>query len=95
MVVLDCACREPQGQLRRLRQQRSRGEMDRGADRAVIDGVASRLLYRRGRGGLGACGGEPADCVPGVARMDVAKRQGDLQRQREQCEVASLILSLL
>ena len=75
------------GNLRRLRQQGSRCEMDRGADHAVIVGVVSGLLCRRRRGGLRTCGGEPADCVSGVARMHVAKRQGDLQRQREQCEL--------
>ena len=83
--VLDPANRKRHGQVRRLRQQRSRGTMDRGADRAVIVGVADRLLCR-GRRGRRPSGSETATGAPEVAQMNVAKRERDLQRQREQRE---------
>jgi hypothetical protein len=82
--VLDPANRKRHGQLRRLRQQRSRGEMNRGADRAVIVRVADGLLCRRRRSGRRSSGSETAAGVPEVAQMDVAERERDLQRQREQ-----------
>lgn len=85
--VLDPANRKRHGQLRRLRQQRSRGEMNRGADRAVIVGVADRLLCRGRRGGRPS-GSETAGGMPEVAQMDVAERERDLQRQRKQREPA-------
>ena len=82
--VLDPANRKRHGQLRRLRQQRSRGKMNRGADRAVIVGVADRfLLAPKGRTALRQ---RDRRRMPEVAQMDVAKRERDLQRQREQRE---------
>ena len=74
-------------QLRRLRQQRSRGEMNRGADRAVIvrvtDGLLG-LLGRRRRAGRRSCDSKAAAAMLEVAEVDVAEREDDLQRQREQ-----------
>jgi hypothetical protein len=83
--VLEPANRKRHRQLRRLRQQRCRSKMDRGADRAVIVGVTDRLLCRGRRGGRPS-GGETAAGVPEVAQMDVAERERELQRQREQRE---------
>ena len=72
-------------QVRCAGQERSR-EMDVCADRAIIVCVTDRLLCRRRRRGRLACGSETAVGVPEVAQMDVAERQGDLHRQREQRE---------
>jgi hypothetical protein len=82
--VLNWPRRQRHGQLQRLRQQRSRGEMDRGADRAVVVCVTGGLSRRVGRSGLRAGDGATVDGVSEIAAVDVAEREDDLQRQREQ-----------
>ena len=84
--VFDRTRRERHGERRRLRQQGSRGEMDRRADRAVVVSVTDGLLGGRRRGGRGSANSEAAANVPEITRMDVAERERDLQRQRKQRE---------
>jgi hypothetical protein len=83
--VLDPANRKGQEQLRRLRQQRSRGEMNRGADRAIVVRITDWVLRGRRSAGLPSRGGNRRS-VPDAPEMDVSERQGDLNRQREQRE---------
>jgi len=61
--------------------------MDGSADRAVFVRVTDRLLLLR-VGGYGICARDrkPVRGVPETAQVDVAERQDDLQRQREQPE---------
>lgn len=82
--MLDGLSDERYRQLRRLRQERIRGEKDGGADRAIIVGVIARLsrwngLRRRRARGQDMNGGEAAT---GAVEMHVPERQHELQRQR-------------
>ena len=83
--VLDPANRKRHGQLRRLRQQRSRGEMNRGADHTIVVRITDWVLRGRRSAGLLSRGGNSRS-VPDAPEMDVSERQGDLNRQREQRE---------
>ena len=81
--MLDPPRSEQHWQLRRLRNERVRCEIDRGADHAIIVAVAARLL-----GGkllrLCACAGDRRTVRGWVnaVEMDVPERQDELQRQR-------------
>ena len=83
--VLNPANRKRHGQLRRLRQRRSRGEMNRGADRTIVVRITEWVLRGRRSAGLPSRGGDSRSVLD-AAEMDVSERQGDLNRQREQRE---------
>ena len=83
--VLNPANRKRHGQLRRLRQRRSRGEMNRGADRTIVVRITDWVLRGRRSAGLPSRGGNNRS-VPDAPEMDVSERQGDLNCQREQRE---------
>jgi hypothetical protein len=71
--VLDLADRKRHRQLRRLRQQRCRAQMDCGADRTIIVCMTDRVLRGRRSARVRSRGG---DCksVLDVAEMDVSER---------------------
>jgi hypothetical protein len=81
--MLDRPRQERHRQLRRLRQKRSRAQMDCGADRTVIVCITKRVLRRRRSARQRSRGGDSRSVLD-VAEMDVSERQGDLNRQREQ-----------
>jgi hypothetical protein len=84
--VLDLANRKRHRQLRRLRQQRCRAQMDCGADRTIVVCITDRMLRRRRSAGLPSRGGDSRSVLD-VAEMNVSERQNDLHRQRKQRQV--------
>ena len=84
--MLDGSRNERHRQLRRRRQERVRGEKDRGADHAI---VVVRVIAGVRRGQLRRLGSRAAYSRSGVAamdavEMDMPERDNELQRQRGQ-----------
>jgi hypothetical protein len=82
--MIGLAERKWRGQDRRIRKKRRRGEMNGGANRAVIVRLASRMPWRilmRGRGGGR---GDTGDAITAreVIEMNVSERKDELQQHR-------------
>ena len=79
--MLDRLRGERHHQLRRLRNKRIGGEVDRGADRAVIVRLIAGLLV--GKPGRSRRTGNRDGSTRDAVEMDVSERHDDLQRQDE------------